>query len=138
LKNNALVVMPVPTPSILAAGVEVPDSKGELLPRNDAQFRQLAARRLLQERSGQTLQATALVRKTWLRLRSSRKHLWHDRALSTAVTNRQHQSQWNSQPASNGWVNFGEPISGTGSNVYLFDSTRGHEQRFYRMLTLAP
>ncbi|MBI3849090.1 MAG: LamG domain-containing protein [Verrucomicrobia bacterium] len=52
-------------------------------------------------------------------------------------TNRQYQLQWTSQFITNGWMNFGAPISGTGSNVYFFDSTRGREKCFYRVLNLS-
>jgi RNA polymerase sigma factor (TIGR02999 family) len=40
----------------------------QLLPRVDDELRRLAARRLSQEKSGQTLQATALVHEAYLRL----------------------------------------------------------------------
>ena len=53
-------------------------------------------------------------------------------------TNRQYQVQRISQFATNDWQNFGVPIQGTGSNIYLFDSTRDREKCFYRVLTLPP
>ncbi len=55
---------------------------------------------------------------------------WH------TETNCQYQVQWISQLATNDWVNLGDPIQGTGSNIYIFDSTRGQAARFYRVLTL--
>jgi RNA polymerase sigma factor (TIGR02999 family) len=45
-----------------------PEAAGELLPVVYDELRQLAARRLAQERPGQTLQATALVHEAYLRL----------------------------------------------------------------------
>jgi hypothetical protein len=51
-------------------------------------------------------------------------------------TNRHYQVQRTSALATNNWVNLGAPITGTGSNVYLFDSTFGQAARFYRVLNL--
>src|SRR5271166_1858912 len=45
-----------------------PKAAGELLPLVYDELRRLAARRLAQEKSGQTLQATALVHEAYLRL----------------------------------------------------------------------
>ena len=48
-------------------------------------------------------------------------------------TNRVYQLQWaNTLPATN-WTSFGPPMSGTGTNICTFDSTRGEARRFYRV-----
>ncbi len=51
-----------------------------LLPLVYAELRQIAARRLRQERAGHTLQPTALVHEAYLRLVEQRNVDWHDRA----------------------------------------------------------
>jgi RNA polymerase sigma factor (TIGR02999 family) len=51
---------------------------GELLPVVYEELRRLAARKLAQEKPGQTLQATALVHEAWLRLAGSEQR-WNDR-----------------------------------------------------------
>lgn len=51
-----------------------------LLPLVYAELRQIAARRLRQERTGHTLQPTALVHEAYLRLVEQRNVGWHDRA----------------------------------------------------------
>jgi RNA polymerase sigma factor (TIGR02999 family) len=68
------------TTSASTAGVEVPNSSGELLPQLYAELRKLAAHRLARERPGQTLQATALVHEAWLRLENSPNQKWNGRA----------------------------------------------------------
>jgi RNA polymerase sigma factor (TIGR02999 family) len=50
----------------------------ELLPQVYTELRQLAARRMAQERPGQTLQATALVHEAWLRLVREEDRQWND------------------------------------------------------------
>jgi RNA polymerase sigma factor (TIGR02999 family) len=56
------------------------DSKAaeELLPLVYEELRRLAARKLAQERPGQTLQATALVHEAWLRLVREEDRNWND------------------------------------------------------------
>jgi RNA polymerase sigma factor (TIGR02999 family) len=57
-----------------------PSAADQLLPLVYAELRQLAAARLLRERPGQTLQATALVHDAYLRLvDSSRSENWNSR-----------------------------------------------------------
>ena len=51
-----------------AIGQGDPHAAGELLPLVYAELRQLAAQKLVQEKPGQTLQATALVHEAYLRL----------------------------------------------------------------------
>lgn len=51
----------------------------ELLPLVYEELRKLAAHRMAQEASGQTLQPTALVHEAWLRLVGSPKKQWHGR-----------------------------------------------------------
>ena len=56
-------------------------------------------------------------------------------AWTTQTTN-SYQIQWSSAPNTNNWFSLGAPIQGTGSTNYYFDSTRGQDKRFYRVLTL--
>lgn len=67
-----------------------PQASQELLPLIYADLRRLAAQRLLHEKPGQTLQATALVHEAYLRLVGSgqRESTWECRAhfLSAAAT----------------------------------------------------
>lgn len=56
-----------------------PASAEALLPLVYEELRHLAARRLAQERPGQTLQATALVHEVWLRLGAGRRRDWEGR-----------------------------------------------------------
>lgn len=49
-------------------------------------------------------------------------------------TNKLYQIQWASVVNSNVWFNFGGPIPGTGSTNSTFDSTRGQQQKYYRIL----
>ena len=62
--------------------VEKGDGKAaeELLPLVYEELRKLAAARMAQEQSGQTLQATALVHEAWLRLVHSPDQSWENRA----------------------------------------------------------
>ena len=50
----------------------------ELLPAIYTELRRLAARRMADERPGQTLQATALVHEAWLRLEREEDRQWND------------------------------------------------------------
>jgi RNA polymerase sigma factor (TIGR02999 family) len=61
--------------------VEHGDSKAgeELLPLVYEELRKLAANRMARERSGQTLQATALVHEAWLRLVGAGEGHWDSR-----------------------------------------------------------
>lgn len=52
----------------------------ELLPLVYNELRQLAAARMAQEASGQTLQATALVHEAWLRMVGDSDRTWQNRA----------------------------------------------------------
>jgi RNA polymerase sigma factor (TIGR02999 family) len=52
----------------------------KLLPLVYADLRRLAAARMAQEMSGQTLQPTALVHEAWLRLVNDRDRTWQNRA----------------------------------------------------------
>lgn len=56
-------------------------------------------------------------------------------AWPTQTTNF-YQIQWRSLLNTNDWLNLGGLIQGTGSTNYYFDSTRGVDKRFYRVLTL--
>jgi hypothetical protein len=58
-------------------------------------------------------------------------------AWPTQTTNT-YQIQWSSSLNTNDWFNLGAPIQGTGSTNFYFDSTRGADTRFYRVLTLQP
>ncbi len=51
----------------------------ELLPLVYEELRRLAAHRMAHERSGQTLQATALVHEAWLRVAGSDRQQWRGR-----------------------------------------------------------
>lgn len=53
---------------------------GNLLPLVYDELRSLAARKLSKERSGHSLQATALVHEAWLRLGGDESQDWNDRA----------------------------------------------------------
>jgi hypothetical protein len=50
-----------------------------------------------------------------------------------STSNRTYQIQWRSSLSPTNWANLGEPIMGTGSNISVFDTTRGSQQRFYRL-----
>lgn len=58
-------------------------------------------------------------------------------AWTTQTTN-SYQIQWSSSLNTNDWFNLGSAIQGTGSTNYYFDSTRGSDKRFYRVLILQP
>ena len=51
------------------------------------------------------------------------------------TTNR-YQAQWTSSLSSNGWINFGTPIQGTGSTNSIFDSRENGASHYYRVVTL--
>ena len=57
-----------------------PKAADELLPLVYAELRRLAAHKMAQEPSGQTLQATALVHEAWLRLAGGANQSWQNRA----------------------------------------------------------
>src|SRR5262245_7585831 len=61
--------------------IEHGDSKAaeELLPHVYGELRKLAAAKMAQEPTGQTLQPTALVHEAWLRLVGSADHQWNSR-----------------------------------------------------------
>jgi RNA polymerase sigma-70 factor, ECF subfamily len=59
-----------------------------LLPMVYAELRTIAARHLRSERSGHTLQPTALVNEAYLRLRGLGDVPWHDRAHFFAIASR--------------------------------------------------
>ena len=65
----------------LLGAIEAGDPKAadQLLPLVYEELRQLAARKMAQERPGQTLQATALVHEAWLRLNDSTRQEWRGR-----------------------------------------------------------
>ena len=48
-------------------------------------------------------------------------------------SNVQYQVQWTSQLNSNQWNDLGNPVTGTGTNNSVFDSTRSSPARFYRV-----
>ncbi len=54
-----------------------PHTGAELLPMLYAELRRMAARRLSQERPGQTLQPTALVHEAWLRIAGQKDRPWN-------------------------------------------------------------
>src|SRR5438270_9220248 len=56
-----------------------PEAAERLLPLVYDALRELAARKLEQERPGQTLQATALVHEAYLRLAGNQAHGWNGR-----------------------------------------------------------
>ena len=62
------------------AGPEGPKTAEALLPLVYEELRRLAASKLAREKSGQTLQATALVHEAWLRLAGSNHQQWRGRA----------------------------------------------------------
>ena len=57
---------------------EAPLSTHDLFQRLYAELRRLAALRMAGERSGDTLQPTALVNEVWLRLSTLRQQTWRD------------------------------------------------------------
>ena len=56
-----------------------PKAADQLLPLVYWELRKLARHKMAQERPGQTLQATALVHETWLRLNESNRQEWRGR-----------------------------------------------------------
>ncbi len=50
------------------------------------------------------------------------------------VTTKTYQVQWASDLAPTNWINLGSFFRGTGTNFDLFDSTRGSDKKFYRVL----
>jgi len=56
-----------------------PKAADQLLPLVYEELRKLAARKMAQEKPGQTLQATALVHEAWLRLGQSNRQEWRGR-----------------------------------------------------------
>jgi RNA polymerase sigma factor (TIGR02999 family) len=60
-------------------------SLNELMPAVYAELRRLAGRYMSRERSGHTLQATALLNEAYLRMAGQRKVDWHNRAQLLAV-----------------------------------------------------
>ena len=66
----------------ILAGVEAGESQTseELLPLVYDELRRLAAARMVQESSGHTLQATALVHEAWVRLTGGTGRKWANRA----------------------------------------------------------
>jgi len=48
-------------------------------------------------------------------------------------TNRIYQVQWAPSLPAASWTDFGSPVAGTGTNMCVFDSTRGTARRFYRV-----
>ena len=57
-----------------------PQAGEELLPLVYEELRKLAAHKMANEKTGQTLQATALVHEAWLRLVGSENQRWNGRA----------------------------------------------------------
>jgi RNA polymerase sigma factor (TIGR02999 family) len=68
------------TQVLQAIGCNEEGATEKLLPLVYAELRQLAARRMANEMSGQTLQPTALVHEAWLRLVSDGDRTWQNRA----------------------------------------------------------
>ncbi len=68
-----------PSRNTLGAAPEVRPTAAELVPMVYTELRRLAARKLSQEKPGQTLQATALVHEAWLRLAgpNAPRHDWN-------------------------------------------------------------
>src|SRR3954453_9373256 len=75
-----------------------PHAAEQLLPLVYDELRQLAARKLAQEKPGQTLQATALVHEAYLRLVGGATEApWNSRSHWAA------SSAWRSAPTAGGW-----------------------------------
>ena len=77
-----------PTALLLAWNRGEPDALDALLPLVYEELRRLAARYMKGERSGHTLQATALVNEAYLRLIDVRQVQWQDRAHFFAMAAR--------------------------------------------------
>src|SRR6516165_12331133 len=73
--------MPMSEVTRILAGIEAgdPHAAEQLLPLVYDELRKLAARKLAQEKPGQTLQATALVHEAYLRLVGAGDHGWNGR-----------------------------------------------------------
>jgi hypothetical protein len=54
----------------------------------------------------------------------------------TTEANKLYRLQWTHSLEAPQWVDLGPVITGTGTNVSLFDSTREHSQGFYRVRVL--
>jgi RNA polymerase sigma-70 factor, ECF subfamily len=63
-------------------------AEAELLQKVYPELKKLAAKYMRQERSGHTLQATALVHEVYLRLTGNQQFEWHDRAHFFAIASR--------------------------------------------------
>src|SRR2546423_7917975 len=84
MRNSAtsslgLPLVPDVTQILKAIEAGDPHAAGQLLPLVYAELRKLAARRLAQEKPGQTLQATALVHEAYLRLVGGQETGWDGR-----------------------------------------------------------
>ena len=64
------------------------EAEAELIPKVYPELKKLAARYMRSERSGHTLQATALVNEVYLRLTGGRAQQWQDRAHFFAMASR--------------------------------------------------
>jgi hypothetical protein len=51
-------------------------------------------------------------------------------------TNKTYQLQWAPSLGSVTWMSLGSPVPGTGTNICIFESTRGMAKRFYRLEVL--
>ena len=76
------------TALLLAWGDGDPDALNELVPLVQDELRQLARRHLRRERTGHTLQATALVNEAYLRLIEIKRVRWQNRAHFFAMASR--------------------------------------------------
>lgn len=74
---------PAPAPSVVADSA--PPSAPDLLARIYSDLRRVAAAKMARERPGQTLQPTALVHETWIRLGADRQPAWQNEAHFFAV-----------------------------------------------------
>jgi RNA polymerase sigma factor (TIGR02999 family) len=63
-----------------------PDALREVVEKTYPELRQIAARSMRAERSGHTLQPTALVHEAFLRLQEQTHTAWHNRAQFFAIT----------------------------------------------------
>ena len=72
----------MPDVTQLLSAIDAGDTKAadQLLPLVYDELRKLAASKMAQEKSGQTLQATALVHEAWLRLAGSDQQQWRGRS----------------------------------------------------------
>lgn len=79
-RNRGYLLMVPAEPSDLPEFGPQTDSVRELLPAVYAELRTIAARFMWSERAGHTLQPTALIHETYLRLMQERSPNWEDRA----------------------------------------------------------